>query len=266
MAHLALTELVVVLVEPSLPQSRIIGKMLRQLGVTKINTCKSGEEALSSMRAVPPDLLICTLYLPDTTGTELLTKMKQDSRLETVAFVLISSETRFRYLDPARQAGAVGILPKPFNVGELKTALDTTLEHLDPENLDLHELDPENLEVLIVDDSKLMRKHIRRVLGAMGIERFTEARDGLEALEQIRKNFFDLVVTDYNMPRMDGQELIDHIRNDSGQGSIPILMVTSEEDNNRLAAVQKSGVSAICDKPFEPGSVRQLLAQIIEDR
>ncbi len=263
MNSLKLDELDILLVEPSRMQQKIIKGLLKQLSVEKIRLVDSKAEALQSMRQFNPDVVISTLYLPDGSGTDLVHAMKADTDLEHTAFVLISSETRFRYLDPVRQAGAVAVLPKPFDADGLKTALDTTLEHLDPDMLNLENMDPESLEVLIVDDSALARKHIRRVLNHMGLENFTEAKDGMEALELVQNRFFDLVVTDYNMPRMDGGELVDQIRHASSQSSIPILMVTSEADESRLAAVQKAGVSAICDKPFEPGSVKALLSRIM---
>jgi two-component system chemotaxis response regulator CheY len=253
MSKLTLNALSGLLVEPSLAQRRIILRLLEQIGVTQVSTAESGADALQSLERHTADLIISALYLPDMTGTELVETLKRRSDWAAIPFILISSETRFRYLDPVRQAGAVAILPKPFGATELKTAMDTTLEHLDTTGLDLDNFDPESLEVLLVDDSPLARKHMRRVLTAMGLERFTEASDGVQAL----------VVTDYNMPNMDGQELVDKIRHESGQGAIPVLMVTSEEDESRLAAVQKAGVSAICDKPFEPDSVRQLLMQIM---
>jgi two-component system chemotaxis response regulator CheY len=84
-------------------------------------------------------------------------------------------------------------------------------------------------------------------------------------MELLDQNFFDLIVTDYNMPEMDGEALVNHIRANSNQSSIPIIMVTSEENENRLAAVQQAGVSAICDKPFEPGNIRTLLQQLFTD-
>jgi two-component system chemotaxis response regulator CheY len=67
------------------------------------------------------------------------------------------------------------------------------------------------------------------------------------------------------MPEMNGQELVDYIRNQSAQPGIPVLMVTSESNENRLAAVQKSGVSAICDKPFTTETIQGLLQQILQD-
>jgi len=79
----------------------------------------------------------------------------------------------------------------------------------------------------------------------------------------LANNFFDLVVTDYNMPEMDGKELTEYIRNHSQQASIPILMVTSEASHSHLAGVKQSGVSAMCDKPFEPSMVKSLIRSIL---
>ncbi len=119
------------------------------------------------------------------------------------------------------------------------------------------------LKVLIVDDSSSARKFIRRVLSNLGVEHFHEAGNGREAVAWLEDNYVDLVVTDYNMPEMDGQQLVSHIRSRSWQSSVPVLMVTSEQDAGRLAAVEEAGVSGVCDKPFEPAVVRQLLQRIL---
>ncbi|TVO68175.1 response regulator [Sedimenticola selenatireducens] len=262
---LKLTDLMVLLVEPSATQQKIICNYLNNLGIHQIYTVLSGQEALIQMEDYEPDLVISTLYLPDMTGTDLVHKMRENERFNDTAFMLASSETRFRYLDPIRQAGAIAILPKPFSQDALRIALGSTLEFLDPDSLDLGRYDPENLNVLIVDDSALARKYIKKTLKNLGLEIFTEANNGKEAMELLDQNFFDLIVTDYNMPEMDGEALVNHIRANSNQSSIPIIMVTSEENENRLAAVQQAGVSAICDKPFEPGNIRTLLQQLFTD-
>jgi len=97
----------------------------------------------------------------------------------------------------------------------------------------------------------------------LGIEHFLEAEDGRQAVELLGGNFVDLVITDYNMPEMDGKELVEHIRKQSWQSSVPILMVTSEQNTSRLAAVEQAGVSAICDKPFEPSSVKAMIEKAL---
>ena len=209
------------------------------------------------------DLVISAMHLPDMTGTELVQNMRMDEATREIPFMLISSETHFRYLEPIRQAGVIAILPKPYEVEQLKRALFSTVYYLDPESLDTQEIESENLEVLVVDDSFTARKHISRVLSNMGIEKITLAENGIEAVEIIKQNFFDLIVTDYNMPEMDGKQLVEHIRKNSTQSTIPILMVSSESDDNRLAAVQQAGVSAICDKPFESNTVRELLLKML---
>ena len=114
----------------------------------------------------------------------------------------------------------------------------------------------------------MARKHITRVLKNMGINCVTTANDGKEAIKVFtqEQEAFDLIVTDFNMPEMDGQELIQTIRTDLDNTFIPILMVTSEKNGARLNNVQQAGVSAICDKPFDPQNVKEMLFRILDDQ
>jgi len=242
-------------------QRRVIIAALQNAGLINITEVETGSAALQQLDESPSDLVISSLYLPDMTGTELVHQIRNSSAHSDTAFMLISSETRFRYLDPIRQAGAVGILPKPFSQDELQIALTTTLDVIDTEHLSLEEQNSSTLRVLVVDDSSMARKHVSRILTGMDIlpENIDHAINGQEALELVNKNYYDFVVSDYNMPVMDGGELVDQIRNASNQSSIPVLMITSETDHNRLAAVQQAGVSAICDKPFEPSTIHRLI-------
>jgi two-component system chemotaxis response regulator CheY len=257
----------VYLVEPSTTQRKLIGQYLNELGILNIDSFNSGSEALEAMRQTPPDLVISTLYLPDMDGAELVTSIRQDTAISALPFILISSETRFRYLDPVRQAGTIAILTKPFSRDDLQTALIAALDYLESSELELGDVavDTDSLQVLIVDDSFTSRNHIRRMLEGMGVERIQEAEDGAEGARMVNEHYYDLVISDYNMPRMNGQELVDYIRIESGQPGLPILMVTSEENESRLAAVQQSGVSAICDKPFQPATLKSLLEKILRE-
>lgn len=259
--HLSVADLSILAVEPSGTQRRIIVHALEHEGVRNVYEATDGQQALALLSAHRPDLILSSMYLPDMTGTDLIHAIRKGQEYADTPFLLISSETRFRYLDPIRQAGAVGILPKPFAQDELQTALRTTLDLVDID-MDMDD-DNDNLRVLVVDDSTLAQRHISRVLNGMGITDITLASDGVEALELVNRNYYDFVVTDYNMPHMDGKELIDRIRTSSNQASIPILMVTSEDNASRLAAVQHAGVSAICDKPFEPAAVRRLVRSFV---
>ena len=197
------------------------------------------------------------------TGTDLVQAMRSEDALLDIAFMLISSETHIRYLEPLRQAGVIAILPKPFTIEQLRTSLMATLDYLEPEPLDLTEFSPDELRILIVDDSFTSRRIIRQMMERMGIEHFSEAENGKQAIQMIENEFFDLIVTDYNMPEMDGEELSQFIRNQSSQQSVPVLMVTSETDHNRLAGIAQSGVSAVFDKPFTTDTLRTTIQRLL---
>ena len=265
MANLSMDQLSVLLIEPSATQRQIIENYLKEYDLSNISSASNGNDAMTAMKKYPPDLVISSMHLADMTGTDIVQEMRKDHNLESIPFMLISSETDYRYLEPIRQAGVIAILPKPFKACQLHKALCSALDFLSPEELkiDSH-IDIENLEVLLVDDSLTARRHMSKMLHNMGFENVTEAKDGIDASELIENNYFDLIVTDYNMPNMNGKELVEYVRTQSGQASIPILLVSSEEDESRLAAIQQAGVSAICDKPFGPEYVRQLLEKILD--
>lgn len=261
-----IADLSILLIEPSAMQLKCILQHLRSEGIAHIEGVSSGAQALAVLEAHRPDLIISSLYLPDMTAVEFLERIKRDEQLSQIPFMLISSESSFTVLDAIRQAGVVAILPKPFAHDDLKNALRSTIEFIDPQEISLAHYDVENVRVLVVDDSALARKHISRVLNNMGIVKITEANDGRQGVELFcqHQQDFDLVITDLNMPLMDGQELIKAIRQDLGNSIVPILMVTSEANETRLSNVHKAGVSGICDKPFDPQTVKEMLFRVLE--
>lgn len=260
-----LSDLFVILVEPSSAQAKFILKELHAAGLTHIEIVDTGATALNKMSSFQPDLVISAMYLPDMTASELVQQMQMDESFQDIAFMLISSETGFEQLDPVKQAGVTAILPKPFESSQLKRALYNTLDILNLDHLDTESHSLEELRVLVVDDSFTSRKLIKRVLNSMGIVHVVEAEDGAAAVPMLDEQFFDFVVTDYNMPHMDGKELLEHIRNNSNQRSIPVMMVTSAGNKGKLAAIEQAGVSGICDKPFEVDTIRQLIQTVMSD-
>lgn len=251
------------LVEPSAVQARIIRAECNEIGLREVALVGTVADALDAMLRSPPDLTLSAFYLPDGTGTELVEAMRADQRLAELPFLLISSETRPQALEPVRQSGACSILPKPFTAAQLSHALGRTLDLVDASLVLENEFDLESIRVLLVDDSPNARRFIRQVLENLGLHHFIEASNGREAATLLADTMVDLIVTDYNMPEMDGREFVEYVRTRSWQQEVPILMVTSETSAGRLAAVQEAGVSGICDKPFEPAVVRQLLRQIL---
>ena len=260
---LTLAELTVLLVEPSPMQRKTLKRSLFQSGISFVHEAENGIQALEMAAELKPHLVMSSLHMPGMTGNELVVKIGTDPELNQAAVILVSSETRSEYLDEIKQAGVVAILGKPFSPRELDVALSTALEILDPEEVEDGDFNVSHIDVLVVDDSSMARKHIRRVLSGMGIQNFSEAVDGAEGFETANQQTFDLIITDYNMPNMNGAQFTNAVRSRSIQPDTPIMMITSEEDIDMLAAAENAGVSAICDKPFETKKIRALVEQVL---
>lgn len=260
-----LADLRVMLVEPSSMQGAVVKQMLLRQGIGEVAHVTTGQEALESIEWQIPDIVLCSYYLKDMAGADLVVALRKNVVTEGLPFILISSETRPQMLEPVRQSGACFILAKPFTELQLATALQSVLDYLNPEE-DIEIDNVERLKVLVVDDSLAARRHIRRLLVDIGIDNIVEAENGVQALSALAESSFDLVMTDYNMPEMDGRALTEYIRTQSWQADVPVLMLTSEHDMGRLAAVERAGVSAICDKPFDSRSIHRIIAEALKDR
>lgn len=258
-----LGQLDILLVEPSSTQHRIIHDWLNELEIVHVQWVKSARDALDFMSNHAPDLVISAMHLPDITGTELVQRMRENDALQEVGFVLISSETSIQYLEPLRQAGVIAILPKPFTQHQLAKCLTATIDFIEPGSLQIDHYSVEQLRILLVDDLGTARKFMRQLMERMGIENIAEAANGKEAQGLIDEQYFDLIITDYNMPEMDGQQLLDYIRQESSQPGVPVLMVTSHADDQRIAAMQQSGVSAVFDKPFNVDTLRSVIENVL---
>ncbi len=135
-----ISELSILLVEPSKTQLKIITKHLADEDILNIECATSGEQVLKALEKYQPDLIISSMYLADMTATELVKEIKSSVKHSEISFMLISSEVRFSALDPIRQAGVIAILPKPFSHEDLKRALRTTIDYIDPEELTLEHI------------------------------------------------------------------------------------------------------------------------------
>jgi serine/threonine protein kinase len=258
----------VLLVEPSRSQAVIIRGYLQNLGFQNIPTTPSGQKALELARNTPPQVIISAMHLADMTGVQLAQKMRAEEPLSSAGFILITSQADTQEANLLSQTSNVIRLHKPFDLDGLTQALaaatgspplgsESPLQPAEAGTLT-------RLRVLVVDDSAPARSHIRSVLAGLGLHQITEAADGAEALTVLGRESFDLVVTDYNMPYLDGRALIDFIRHRSAVPSVPIIVVTTETDPDKLEAVRRLGVAAICDKSFKPELVRAAIASVVE--
>jgi len=106
------------------------------------------------------------------------------------------------------------------------------------------------MRVLVVDDMPLMRHVLINMLRQLDYKDIVEATDGLQALTILQNQLIDLVITDLHMPKMDGLNLLDAIRNDTEHAQLPVLMVTCEDNSETVKKIINSKVSGFIIKPF----------------
>ncbi len=119
--------------------------------------------------------------------------------------------------------------------------------------------------VLIVDDSLPMRAMVKKTIKASGfnVGQFFDAGNGKEALEVLRREWLDLVVTDYNMPDMNGLELLSQMKTDEILKTIPVVVVTTEGSQQRVREFKEKGAADYIKKPFTPEEIRDKLSRIM---
>ena len=123
---------------------------------------------------------------------------------------------------------------------------------------------PSDLRFLVVDDFSTMRRIVCGLLKDMGCEKIAEADDGVNALKALRSAKFDFVVSDINMPNMNGFELLSAIRADAALKAIPVLMVTAEARKEDIVLAAKNGASGYIVKPFTKATLEDKVQKIIQ--
>ena len=121
-----------------------------------------------------------------------------------------------------------------------------------------------NIRILIVDDFSTMRRIVRNLLREIGFGNFDEAEDGVQALQKLQGSPFDFVVSDWNMPNMQGIDLLRAIRADAQLRHIPVLMVTAEAKRENILEAAQAGVNGYIVKPFTAETLREKLDTIFK--
>jgi two-component system chemotaxis response regulator CheY len=120
------------------------------------------------------------------------------------------------------------------------------------------------MKVLVVDDFSTMRRIVKNLLRDLGFTNIQEADDGSTALPMLQGGDFDFVVTDWNMPGMQGIDLLKAIRADASLSHIPVLMVTAEAKKEQIVMAAQAGVNGYIVKPFTAATLKTKLDKIFE--
>lgn len=120
-----------------------------------------------------------------------------------------------------------------------------------------------NMKILIVDDFKTMLKIVRSLLNQLGFTNIDEATDGQQALEKMKENKYDLILSDWNMQPMSGIDLLKNVRSNEATKTLPLILVTAETKAENIIAAKQAGVSNYIIKPFNGATLKEKLVAVI---
>jgi len=263
------TPLTVLVVEPSRVQASIIKNFLNEKFMAVVGSATTGRDAISAIRSLHPRAVVCAMHLSDTNGLELADQIRAEIKVNAPGFVLISSESHDDDIDALNKLNRVLLLQKPFTSSQLlealnqvtgaSTSLPSNAVSPAPRSGTAGITDRGQLRVLIADDSGTARTRVRTVLQGLGFTQFLEVPDGAHAIAVAAREICHLIITDYNMPLMDGRALVSYLKQNPATAAIPILMVTTETKPEVLEPVRQLGVVAIVEKAFPASVVGPLL-------
>lgn len=121
-----------------------------------------------------------------------------------------------------------------------------------------------DMKILIVDDFSTMRRIVKNLLRDLGFTNTSEADDGLTALPMLQSGKYDFLVTDWNMPGMQGIDLLKAVRADANLASLPVLMVTAESKKEQIVEAAQAGVNGYVVKPFTAATLKEKIDKIFE--
>lgn len=124
-------------------------------------------------------------------------------------------------------------------------------------------MNSDDLRILIVDDFSTMRRIVRNLLKEIGYTNCDEAEDGAVALSKLKSGNFNFVVSDLNMPNMNGFELLRNIRADAELKHLPVLLVTAEAKKEDIVTAAQMGASGYIVKPFTKATLEDKLSKIV---
>ena len=122
------------------------------------------------------------------------------------------------------------------------------------------------MKILIVDDSSTMRRIIGNVVMQLGFKKedFDEAEDGVKAWKLLQESQYDIILTDWNMPNMNGLDLVKKVRSEGNHQKIPIIMITTEGGKGEVITALKAGVNNYIVKPFNAQVLKEKLDGVLK--
>ncbi len=231
-----------------------VGGLLRDEGYVVLNAM-DGAEGLNVANAEMPDLIISDVEMPNMDGFEMSFQIKEDPDTAQIPILILSSRGASVDMDRGFDVGANDYLTKPVDEDDLLTRV---LQMLGLDGMGQRE------KVVVAEDSMVQRNLIVQGMEQQGFE-VIAAADGKQALDLILQDPPDLVITDFDMPEMDGRELTRAIRQEEHLKELPIVMLTAADSDKDRQRGLHAGVNAYLGKPFVPDKIIVIAEKLIAE-
>jgi two-component system, sensor histidine kinase and response regulator len=240
----------ILVVEDSDVQRTVCVEQLQIIGLTNIFEAENGVEALEVLKNNTVDLILSDWDMPKMDGLELLKTLKKDSELQNTPFIFLTVHDDEDKNREAMVYGAVDYIVKPSTPGDLKESIEIIF------NRGIR-------NILIVEDSELQKEICIVQLQQIGFENITGAANGIEALDHLEHNPVDLIVSDWEMPEMDGLGLLKAVKDNDKLRDIPFLILTVHDDPKKNQEALNLGALDFIVKPSTPDSLHMKIRKIL---
>ena len=218
---------------------RLLKKKLESSGATVVQA-QDGKQGLEKALSDRFDLIISDVEMPYLDGFRLCEKLKSGPETRQIPVIILSSQESDRAIDRGFEAGAAGYVPKSEAQFRLNETIQRVLEKAKFQR---------NRLILVVDDSFTIRRLVQKGLEEAGFQVMT-AGDGHQALKLISKSRPDLILSDLDMPRMDGIDFCKKVHGDPDLAAIPFVIMSASSDRATMRRMLQRGASAFLVKPF----------------
>jgi CheY-like chemotaxis protein/class 3 adenylate cyclase len=222
----------------------------------KVVEAWDGEQALALCAEQRFDLILTDVEMPKLDGWELCRRIKSDPKTQHIPVVICSSLGEASHLEKGFDLGADEYLVKPVVPEELISRLQSLLAS---------KMLSQRERLLVVDDSAAIRHLVSDCLKRQGFQ-VTTAVDGQDGFEKAQAEKFELILTDYDMPRMTGFELVVALRRSEQTRDIPIVMLTARDTKRDQAQMRAAGLNSYLVKPFGTDKCIALVERVLAER
>ena len=222
---------------------------------------ENGEDALTVLQTRSVDLVFLDWNMPKMNGMEFLRKIRLMENLRELPVIMITSETDKENILETLSNGVMDYIIKPISKDIFDEKMVKYIKDLATKS-DIVEF---YITTLIVDDSRLTRAQIKGLMNEMNICNCThvEAENGEEALKVLERQSVDIVFLDWNMPKMNGMDMLRKIRGIEKFRELPVIMVTSESDKELILSALANGVMDYIIKPIAKETFDQKVAKCV---